>query len=102
MRELKRPERAEFDNSDEFLEELNHFHFGSSEEARELVEVDSEEVRHANYKTPVRRVLPNLFSPLLLSKPSVSCLFSISNRASLCIFSSISVVFLALLALLNY
>jgi len=51
-RELKRPERAEFDNSDEFLEELNHFHFGSSEEARELVEVDSEEVRHANYKTP--------------------------------------------------
>ena len=61
MRVLKRPERAEFDNSDEFLEELNHFHFGSSEEARELVEVDSEEVRHANYKTPVRRVLPTFF-----------------------------------------
>jgi len=48
----KKPERAEFDNSDEFLDELNHFHFGSSEETRDLVEVDSEEVRHANYKAP--------------------------------------------------
>jgi len=48
----KEPMRAEFDDSDEFLEEVNKFHFGESAESRELVDVDSKEARHANYKTP--------------------------------------------------
>lgn len=49
---LKKPQRADFDNSDEFLEELNTFHFGESSESRELVQVESQEVRHANHKAP--------------------------------------------------
>lgn len=48
----KKPVRGDFDTSDEFLEELNVYHFGESEESRDLVEVDSNEVRHANYKAP--------------------------------------------------
>jgi len=48
---IKKPQRAEFDSSDEFLEELNTFHFGESE-SHELVDVDSHEARHANYKMP--------------------------------------------------
>jgi len=48
----KRPNRADFDDSGEFLEAENIYHFGESEETQELVQVDSEEVRYANYKAP--------------------------------------------------
>jgi len=48
---IKKPQRAEFDSSGEFLEELNDYLFGESQ-SNELVDVESNEARHANYKAP--------------------------------------------------
>merc|ERR1712002_122721 len=48
---LKKPQRADFDDSHEFLEELNTYHFGP-EESRELVNVEDQEARYAVRRTP--------------------------------------------------
>jgi len=44
--------RHEFDDSHEYLEEVNNHLFGEEEETQELKEVHSEEARLMNYKTP--------------------------------------------------
>jgi len=46
----KKPTREHFDDSGEFLEELNTYHFGESEEELKLVHVDSEEIRRSPHK----------------------------------------------------
>jgi len=47
-----RPNRANFDDSGEFLEAENVYHFGESEEVQELVNVDSDEIRRSPHKAP--------------------------------------------------
>lgn len=48
----QRPNREDFEDSGEFLEAENTFHFGESEEEQQLVHVDSEEVRRSPFKKP--------------------------------------------------
>ena len=53
----QRPNRENFDDSGEFLEAENIYHFGESEEEQQLVVVDSDEVRRAPHKASVRTKL---------------------------------------------
>jgi len=48
----KIPVRDHYEDSGEFLQELNTYHFGESEEEQQLVEVDSDEVRRSPHKAP--------------------------------------------------
>jgi len=48
----KIPVRDHYEDSGEFLQELNTFHFGESEEEQQLVDVDSDEIRRSPHKAP--------------------------------------------------
>lgn len=48
----QKPVREHFDDSGEFLEEMNVYHFGESEEEQQLVSVDSDEIRRSPHKAP--------------------------------------------------
>ena len=61
-----RPNRANFDDSGEFLEAENVYHFGESEEVQELVNVDSDEIRRSPHKAPVTAVVIRLGSKAVL------------------------------------
>jgi len=67
-----RPDRADFDDSGEFLEAENVYHFGESEETQELVNVDSDEIRRSPYKAPEHVKDAILYNKILPKKEDFS------------------------------